>query len=98
MLLLLRFLTALLGGVMLLMITGDLLDGEIMYGIGNVTVEQVTTKTLAEAVSLWAAFASLFIGLIILGMQPELYVEQRWLWKVLLAIIMIGYVATNLLR
>jgi hypothetical protein len=99
MLLLLRFAIAALGVAMFVMITNDLLDGEISYGIGGeLLVEPVTTQTLAEALAIWAAFSSLFVGLIILGLWPHLYVERRWLWKVLLTTLLVGYGAADLLR
>jgi hypothetical protein len=98
MLVLLRSLIAGLGAVMLAWITSDLLAGQITYGVGDITERRVTPRTLAEAVSIWAAFASPFGGLLILGIRPQLYVERAWVWKALLATLVIGYVAASLLR
>ncbi|MBI5236764.1 MAG: hypothetical protein HY886_11040 [Deltaproteobacteria bacterium] len=93
----LRLISAGLGLIMLARITYDLMDGEITYGVGDITVETVTTKGLPEAVALWASFSAIFIGLIILGARPRLFTEKKWLWKALLAVIFAGYVLSNVL-
>lgn len=98
MLSLLRVLATGLGAVMLVLMTRDLLDGSITYGIGDITETRVATKSLAEAISSWMAFGSLFSGLIILGVRPRLYVERRWIWKGLITAMLIGYVAARFLR
>ena len=98
MLLLLRVVAALAGAVWLCKITAALLDGHITYTLGEVTEEQVTTKTLPEACAIWLAFSALFVGLIIGGAAPRWYVEKPWLSTVLLCTIFVGYVLGSLLR
>ena len=92
-----RIAAALSGVVVLVMITDDLMDGEISYGLGEIE-ERVTSNSFAEAFSLWSAFSALCCGLIIFGIKPEIYVERPLLLKVLLAIIFTGYVAGSVLR
>lgn len=92
-----RIAAALSGAVVLAMITGDLLDGEISYGLGE-PEEQVTSNSFAEAFSIWIAFSALCCGLIIFGIKPEIYVERPLSLKILVAIIFIGYVAGSVFR
>ena len=94
---LIRIAALLSGAVVLFMITGDLMDGEISYGLGE-PEEQVTSNSFAEAFSIWSAFSALCGGLIIFGIKPEIYVERPLLLKVLVAIIFTGYVAGGVLR
>lgn len=98
MLLLLRVAASVVGSVFLLKITAELLEGHITYSVGEISEEQVTTKTIPEALSVWLAFGALFVGLIIVGVAPRWYVDKPWLWKVLLTVIFVGYVLSSLLR
>lgn len=98
MLLLLRLVALVVGLVFLLKITVALLTGHITYTLGEMSEEQVTTKTMPEACAIWLAFGALFVGLIILGVAPRWYVAKPWLWKVLLSAICVGYVLGSVLR
>jgi hypothetical protein len=101
MLVLLRFTAVVVGVVLLCQITADLLDGHITYGLrdtDDIFTERVTTKTIPEALSIWLAFSALFVGLIIFGVAPRWFVEKPWLWKVLVAVIFVGYTLGSLLR
>jgi hypothetical protein len=97
----LRIVAAVVGTVSLCLITLDLLDGHLTYGLRDtdeIYTKQVTTQTIPEALSIWSAFAALFVGLIVLGVAPRWFVEKPLLWKALVAVILVGYTLGNLLR
>lgn len=81
-------------------ITADILaDGKLDYAIDNGFEDMpVSTRTLPEALAVWATFGSLFSGLVILGIRPRLFMENKWIWGGLLAILIAGYVTAGLLR
>lgn len=97
MLLIARIVLTVLGTVFFLKITGEFLSGHISYAVGEIDEVQVTTRNIFEAFPVWLAFGSLFVAMIIGGAAPHLYVENPWLWKLLLALIFGGYVLSSIL-
>lgn len=93
----LRVAVFILGAYMQFYITRDLADGSISYSVGEVMSEERTTATLFEAILLYMSFSPIFIGLILAGVKPRLYIERPWLWKCLLATMVICYVVQGIL-
>jgi len=98
MLLLLRVAAVVVGAVALFQLTAALFEGQITYSIQDISAERVTTKTLPEAFSIWLAFGTLCVGLILVGVAPHWYIDKPWLWKVLASVIGVGYVLSSLLH
>ena len=93
-----RIIAVVLGVVFLASITCQLIHGHITYSIGEVATEQVTTRTIGEALSIWVAFAFLFLAIILAGAAPQMYVKIPWLWKAFLSLIFCGYLLGSILR
>ncbi|MBI5886911.1 MAG: hypothetical protein HZB85_10080 [Deltaproteobacteria bacterium] len=87
-----------LGAYMQFYITHDLLaDGSISYSVGEISSEERVTSSLFDAILLYMAFSPIFIGLILAGVRPKLYVARPWILKCLIAITVVCYVMEAIL-
>jgi len=87
----LRVAVFIVGVYMQFYITRDLADGSISYSVGEVMSEERTTSSLFDAILLYMAFSPIFIGLILAGVKPRLYIDKPWILKYLIATTAICY-------
>jgi len=87
----LRLAVFILGLSMQIYLTSGLISGHISYSVGEIDPEERTTATMGEAVALYLAFSPIFIGLILVGINPRLYIDRRWLIMCLLGTAALGY-------
>jgi hypothetical protein len=91
----LRILAAGLGTTFFLILTVQLIKGEISYSVGEIDERTVSVKSPGGLATAYITWGSFFLGLMLAGYKPGLYVNYRWLMPLLLGLIFAGYIVLS---